>query len=453
MPSPLDPDRFLQVRSGNYRYYRRVPAAVSKLDPRSPTIRISLKTDDLALARAKRDALEAADDELWGAYLSGNDTEAARALYSAAVKRAAALGFTYRHITTLLQTPLGELRDRLTVAAATPAGGPVRTALLGLADEPSVTVFEAWEIYRDDILAPELIGKSKAQREDWEKVKLRAVNNFIALNGNLPISSIQRDPHALKVYDMWRERIAPDTGRPTHSASSGNRDLGNMRQLFERYHAHVGKKLENPFAGLGFSNKGKRGRRRPAFSTGFLRKHFVNRQTQLLHLNRQARAIIFIILETGGRPSEICNLDEGTIHLDTKVPYITIEPRDDPDDPREIKTESSIRVVPLVGVALAAAKAFPNGFPRYRNKERTLSNTLTKSLRKHGLLETPKHKAYSLRHAFEDRMKAGMIDPEIRKFLMGHTLDRPEYGSTANLLKHVQGQLQKIALPFDASIV
>jgi integrase len=226
-----------------------------------------------------------------------------------------------------------------------------------------------------------------------------------------------------------------------------------MRQLFEQYHAHIGKKLENPFAGLGFSLKGKRGRRRPAFSVEWLTAHFTNTQTQLRHLNRQARAIIFIILETGGRPSEICNLDRNTIRLDAPVPHIIIEPRDDPDDPREIKTESSIRIVPLVGVALVAAKAFPDGFPRYRNKERTLSNTLTKSLRTHGLLETPKHKAYSLRHAYEDRMKAGMIDPEIRRFLMGHSLDRPEYGSTANLLKHVRGELERIALPFDPSIV
>ncbi|MFD2055843.1 hypothetical protein ACFSQT_23095 [Mesorhizobium calcicola] len=37
---------------------------------------------------------------------------------------------------------------------------------------------------------------------------------------------------------------------------------------------------------------------------------------------------------------------------DGSAPHISVEPREDPDGPREIKTASSARKVPLVGVAL-----------------------------------------------------------------------------------------------------
>lgn len=47
-------DRFLLLREGVYYYWRRVPKAVAHLDDRAPFIRQSLKTDDLAKARAAR---------------------------------------------------------------------------------------------------------------------------------------------------------------------------------------------------------------------------------------------------------------------------------------------------------------------------------------------------------------------------------------------------------------
>ena len=71
----------------------------------------------------------------------------------------------------------------------------------------------------------------------------------------------------------------------------------------------------------------------------------------------------------------------GQIRLDHKIPHIKIEPRDDPDDPREIKTEASIREVPLVGVALAVMRKFPNGFPNYIDKEPNLSANLNRLLK------------------------------------------------------------------------
>jgi hypothetical protein len=57
-------DRFLLLRDGVYYYWRRVPKVLGHLDDHVPVVGQSLKTDDLAKARAQRDILEEADNVL-----------------------------------------------------------------------------------------------------------------------------------------------------------------------------------------------------------------------------------------------------------------------------------------------------------------------------------------------------------------------------------------------------
>lgn len=450
-----DADRFLNLRNGNYQYHRSVPASVGQLDSRWPKVRISLKTEDIAVARIKRDKLETEDDALWSALLTGDDPDSAMARYKAAVRTVEALGFQYRTTAQLLANGLNvpDILARLTAIENVKPGSPVERAVLGLIDEPVVTVADAFDIYVKEVMPSELVGKSDTQKYDWQKIKRRAVNNFIEVVGNVAISDITRE-QARKFYQFWLGRIAPERSKPTHSPSSGNRDIGNMRQLFREYHAHIGQgDRQNPFDGLAFAEKVKRSR--PPFAVDWIRKEFLG-SDKLLGLNPEARGIVLMMIETGARPSEIANLGADNIVLNAPVPYISIEPRVDPDDPREIKTGSSVRQVPLVGVALEVAKTFPSGFPRYWNKERTLSNTLNKALDANGLLPkpapSPAHSAYSLRHSFEDRMKEAKVDEELRRALMGHTIDRPKYGEGGSL-KLKQDALLTMALPFDPAIV
>lgn len=448
-----DPDRFLARRQSAYHYKRRVPAIVAHLDTRAPIVRLSLKTDDLALARRKRDMLEEADNALWAALIADNDVDPARRRYEAAVKRVEALGFTFHASGELERVARFEdlarrLEETLAAGRREDEIGP---PLLGAVDVPKTTIRKAFDLYVDEIVADELVAKSKGQREQWRKVKLRAVSNFIALVADKPMEDITVDD-AKKVYLYWLKRIAPKEGEgpATASASSGNRDLGNLRVLYEAYFKYQGDmRRPNPFDGLGFSAKKKRSR--PPVPTEWIRDRIL-KPGALASLNEEARGILLIMIETGARPSEIANLDGKTIRLGGKVPHLAIEPREDPDDPREIKTESSRRMVPLVGVALAAAERNPNGFPRYRDRENDLSATLNKYLRTNGLLPSGGHKLYSFRHSFEDRMKEGGLDEELRRILMGHTIDRPHYGSGGSLTWR-RDQMLRIVLPFDPSIV
>jgi integrase len=418
-------------------------------------VRKSLKTDDLAVARVKRDELEEADDRLWEALALGKPTADAKAAYEASVATALALRFAYKPAVDVAAGPMQDLLARIAAVPEAGASRPIADATLGLHLAPKVSVSDAFEVYVDVIATDELRGKSAKQRADWRKVKERARNNFIKVVGDVPLSDITRD-QALQFYDFWRKRIAPsdkemaEGALVTHSPASGNRDIGNMRVLFSAYHRHIGEMDRfNPFAGLGFEEDDER--TRPPFSVKWITETILA-PGALSTLNDPARRIFLTLVETGARPSEVANLLPRHIVLDHEIPHIVISPRREREDPRQIKTGTSVRKVPLLGVSLAAMKASPKGFPEYHDNETTLSNTLMKHFRKHKLLPTPAHTIYSIRHAFEDRMKDALVDEEVRKLLMGHALDRPRYGAGGSLELRREA-LARITLPFDKSIV
>lgn len=443
------PDRHLQKRNGNFFYKRRVPKEISALDDRGEHIRISLKTDDLAVARTKRDIYETADNEYWASLVLGFEGDKARLQYASAVKRAEALGFAYRPASQVALEPLEALAQRFEAILDTRTEKSALAAVLGTVASPGATVSQAEKIYLEEIVPHELTGKSKDQRKRWIAKKKASFKNFIDLIGDKQLADITKDD-ANKFYKTWMDRIAPKDGRGSHSPSSGNRDMGNLRTLYSAYFTYMGQKnRDNPFSDLSFSEKKKR--KRPPFPVAWIKDRILA-PGALAGLNEEARGVLLILVETGARMGEICNLTSPTIDIASNVPHIKIEPREDPDDPREIKTHSSIRSVPLVGVSLEAMRKHPNGFPRYKDKETVLSNTLNKFFRDNSLFPTTKHTIYSLRHAFEDRMKEAGIDHELRKILMGHSIDRPDYGIGGSLEWRMQ-ELKKLELPFDPVIV
>ncbi|SDP92232.1 Phage integrase family protein [Phyllobacterium sp. YR620] len=443
------PNRHLQQRNGNFFYKRRVPKEIAALDARGEHIRISLKTDDIAIARTKRDIYETADNEYWASLIMGFEGDKARLQYASAVKRAEALGFSYKPAAMLALEPIEALAQRFEAILDVRTEKSALVSVLGVVDQPAATISKAQKIFLEEIVPHELTGKSKDQRERWIAKKKRSFKNFIDLVGDKQLVDITRDD-ANKFYKYWLDKIAPKEGRGSHSPSTGNRDMGNLRTLYTAYFTYMGQKdRDNPFDDLNFSEKKKR--KRPPFPLDWI-KETILAPGALAGLNSEARGVLLVLIETGARMGEISNLTGATIDIASNIPHIKIEPREDPDDPREIKTQSSIRSVPLIGMALEALRKHPNGFPRYKDKETVLSNTLNKFFRDNELFPSTKHTIYSFRHAFEDRMKEAGIDHELRKILMGHTIDRPDYGIGGSMEWRMQ-ELRKIELSFDPSIV
>jgi len=444
-----DADRFLLNKAGTWYYQRRTPKALRGIDSRGELIRLSLQTANLADARKRRDVYELADNERWAALLLGVPEERAKARYRSAVARAQAMGFTYKTAAELADAPLDEIGRRMDALAADPMS-PADEALLGLADAPAVTVTAAWKLYTEEIATDELRGKSEQQRRKWRNAKKRGVDLFVRINGDLDMEEITRE-HALAMWRWWQGKIAPKAGKPTHTPSIGNRDMGAMRTLYADYFKHVGQHdRPNPFAGLSFKERDSHKRVRPAFTVDALKA--IIAPGALAGMNDELRAATLALIETGCRPSELVNLTAAQINAGADVPHIVIEPRNDPEAPRELKSGTSERKVPLVGVALEVFKRFPEGFPRYREREEALSAAANKFLRENGLCPDRKLTIYGFRHAFEDRMKEAGIDAELRRILMGHKVDRETYG-TGGSLEWRRQELEKIALPFDAAAI
>ena len=323
-----------------------------------------------------RDAFEQADHDLWASMLCDEDEPAAIKRYKAAVRRASALSFAYRPAAELeAKASWQELAERMEAILDVRTPHAVEVAVFGGEATPSVKLSEALKVYLEDIAASQLVTKSPQQRRKWRVIPERAVRNFIEIVADKPITHITRDD-AHKFYRHWLVRIAPSEKgtKATHTASSGNRQIGELRKIFREYHAFMGDRDRiNPFAGLSFEEREKT--KRPPFPTAWLRDKILKAEA-LKGLNEEARAILLATIETGARPSEICNLDKNSIHLEADVPHIRFLERDDPEAPRELKTKASIRELPLVGAALAAFTKFPHGFPRYREKEEAVAGAV-----------------------------------------------------------------------------
>lgn len=454
------PDQFLLQRGERWHYHRRVPGKYKHIDSR-PFVRVSLDTELLKIARMRRDALVEADDAhwtaLWLAEVEGDEAGAAakaasQKRYEAACARAMARGFSYAPIETLRST--GDIDQLLSRIAVLERGVSPRSvpnaqdaeALLGIVPEPAddvpvdtTTVSEAFKLYLNEIAFDEQYNKSPKQQYSWEKTKRTSINYFIDTIGDLQMTAISRED-ALSYRSWWMERMMPEGDDKPAKPNTANRHIGNMRTLYEAYFAHKGEEERiNPFRRMFF--KGESRAEVPPFEDEWVRTKIL-KPGVFDELRWELRCIVYTLIETGCRTSEICNLMPEDIKLTANVPYIRIRPRND----REIKTETSIRDVPLVGVALEAMRACPEGFPHYRDRGELVSSNLLKAFRLRGLFPTTDYVIYSFRHAFEKRMLEAGIDYGLRCTLMGHKTDRPAYGDGGSLA-YRREELQKIEHP------
>ena len=410
-----DGTQYLRQRNGIYQYYREVPADLRDHYGGQRFIAQTLKTRNLKAALTARDNKNRQIELEWRRLRSVGPVDD----YQAAVDAADSMGLVYLEAARIAaESTLEDILKRIEIVSTSSAPQEAATVLLGDIKQPQLRVREAFDFYVEEIAKDDWRNKSDAQRYQWRKIKQRAVNNFVAAVSNKPLLQITNDD-ALKFYKFWQGKI--DRGEA--GANAANRDMGNMRKFYREYNRHSGNlDRTTPFDPFTFKDSLKK--HRPPFSVEWIRSKLLD-PLMLAKLNPQARDIFLTLIDTGARPSEISNLLPENIVLDGEVPFIKIAPTDN----REIKTHTSVREVPLVGLALDAMRRNPEGFPKYRDRDNTLSAVLMKWLRVNELQETPEHKVYSLRHSFEDRAKEAGIDEEVRKILVGHAIDRPRYGT------------------------
>ncbi|WP_306424003.1 site-specific integrase, partial [Methylobacterium jeotgali] len=346
--------------------------------------------------------------------------------------RARALGFDYLSTEEVARLPAAQIVDRLLAAKQQPVAQTeaAASATLGTVAPPQIMLSGLFGEF-EKLSKASLKDLSPDQKRKWRNPKLRAATNLLGVIGDMPVASVNRG-HALDFRQWWEDRAL--TG--SVEIETANKDFGHLNMMFkaiERSH-RIGL---GPVFGELRINGGSTGQRL-AFDPTFVQDKLLATGA-LAALNPEARAVVYLIAETGLRLSEAVNLTEETIDLTATVPHVRVRP-----DGRRMKTEQSERDMPLVGVALMAMQAFPGGFPRYRDKSASLSATVNKFLAKAKLLPATGQTLYSLRHTFEDRLTAVEVPEKLAAALMGHKFHRPRYGLGPSLAQK-QEWLQRIA--------
>jgi integrase len=143
-----------------------------------------------------------------------------------------------------------------------------------------------------------------------------------------------------------------------------------------------------------------------------------------LKANDEQRLVIALLSDTGLRLSEALGLVSSDVDLTSPTPSLTV--RSHPW--RSLKTSSSNRVVPLVGVSLLAAQRVIEQassqflFPSFASNTNTKSNMASAKLNQWLKKKlSNEYVIHSLRHTFRDRLRATKCPSEMINELGGWT--------------------------------
>jgi integrase len=414
---------FLTRRGATWHFVRRVPAAFAALDRRG-IVRHSTRikvADDRVGRRAARvaDTLNEELERFWKGLANGQSGESLTR-YDEVRRRARTLGFDYVPNGELIALPQEKRLERLEVLVAKGLtnDSSAREALLGTAQRPSFDVSRLFEEY-EAATKDEVKDLSPDQLRIWRNGRMRAVAQFVQVVGDKPVATLTHED-AIEYREWWRERVVDDEV----TAKTANKDMGQLSRMLKDM--SIRRRLNLPDIFKGLHLRGETDKSRLPYDPTFIQTRFLG--GALDGMNEDARLVLYVMIETGLRPSEIVNLRENTIMLGSRVPHVRIVA-----DGRRLKTQDSEREIPLVGVALKALALRPHGFPKYRDKATSLSATVNKFLLENGLRPTRDHSVYSLRHSFRDRLVSVETPDSLIDSLMGHKTYKPKYGKGPSL--------------------
>lgn len=333
-------DQYLKQTAGRnvFLYQRSIPKDLQHLHSGRKLISRTTGTNSVFEARKIRDELKKLDDEWFLALRAGENAETIREDYEATLSMRTALGTDFIEAKTFTEAIAnGELaqfdkaarlvkkRIRGTDEPATreeikktlPTINAIRRLATGAVERPAMSTADVFAFWMEKRAYAEIKGKSREQLRQWRNPIERTRNHFTKLVGDKPFLEVTRND-ARKFYDKLNERIIAGE----ISAHTGNREIGVLRKIWRDYAEYQGNDEINPF--LNFRWK-KEVNIRKSYSVDFLEKNFLH-GTKMLGLNFEARAAVFVLIETGARPSEVINLRRESIVLDAEVPYIDIRP-------------------------------------------------------------------------------------------------------------------------------
>jgi hypothetical protein len=147
--------------------------------------------------------------------------------------------------------------------------------------------------------------------------------------------------------------------------------------------------------------------------------------------------MIAVMMETGFRVSEACSLSMADVHgLDTEHPFLTLHKTPF----RRLKTKSSIRFIPLTGLALEYVRSVTGDwlFPRYIDEEdkrvKNDSGSAAAKNRIQSVLGLDAPTSHSFRHTMATRLRDAECPEDMRNEMLGWSSKVSDrYGSPSDI--------------------
>lgn len=262
-----------------------------------------------------------------------------------------------------------------------------------------------------------------AVERDW--------NKLVAFPGDVLLESVNRE-HARAFVEHLAEK-----GNKTTSI---RRNLNHIKAVVTAALREAELSKTNPFAALQIANEGQ-----DAEAAAVPDRKTLEDIAKALRDDITPVGILsMILMETGTRIGEFSGMKVCDVFLDAPVPYVRVKP----NEWRTVKTASSVREFPLVGLSLEAMKkalALPRTndalLPAYARKrgQDSASAAVNKRLQKLGIASK------SFRHSLKDRLGEVGCPKDIRDAIQGHENGEvAEVYGLGHALKTMQDWLEKV---------
>jgi integrase len=237
--------------------------------------------------------------------------------------------------------------------------------------------------------------KGHGRAAHYEAAARRAVDYAVEAIGDKPIDAYTQ-------LDASRFRDALFSR--SLSSSSVKRMFSAVKAIMQLSIAEYGLTCPNVFRGTFLPKKDDVRKRQP-----ILIDTIRSVQNECQTIDDDLRWLIALLSDSGLRLAEAVGLLITDIRIDTDIPHVVIQQH----DWRPLKTASSTRTVPLVGMSLWAAHRIvknsnePYAFSRYNDGIRANSNHASAALNKWLRTRVPKDCViHSFRHSMRDRLRA-----------------------------------------------
>jgi len=269
-----------------------------------------------------------------------------------------------------------------------------------LSPSTPITLSEAFETYISNHRRGREERFKQAQEGHWNKV--------IHLVGDIPLKHLTRE-HARRYRE---DRFSKGVKQP-----SVQREINTIKAIINSAIKELELEMKNPFEGLVVSapTQAHEANRRLPYSKEQLRT-LLSCSVQIDDAPR--RAVILLAL-TGARLAEIVGLRRCDVNLDEGWIHITGHPS------RSLKTPSSDRKVPLLPLALEAAKKqleehdSPYLFPTFCDDRTVKADSVSSRLNKWAAKIVPNRSMHSLRHTMRDLLREVGCPDSIAKQIGG----------------------------------